>query len=201
VIARGVPSTSMPAFGQQYGGSLTDSQIKLIVDQMKSRWGGAEEFKGVQLPSYSIEYGSASTAGSASQAPGNPGQGDSARGAQVYAQYCAQCHGPNGTGGPKAGSIVDPSFLKLVSDQSLRTTVIVGRSDIGKPDWRSDLPGHPMTPGEISDVVAWLSAQRPTALMVATPIPTVAGSPQTTPSPTATSAPDATSSRGKAAPR
>jgi hypothetical protein len=67
----------------------------------------------------------------------------------------------HGTGGPKAGSVVDPSFLTLVSDQSLRTTVVVGRQDLGKPDWRSYLPGHPMSPDEISDVVAWISAQRP----------------------------------------
>ena len=52
-------------------------------------------------------------------------------------------------------------FLGLVSDQSLRTTIIAGRPDIGQPDWRSDAPGAPLTGQDVSDVVAWLAAQRP----------------------------------------
>jgi cytochrome c oxidase cbb3-type subunit 3/ubiquinol-cytochrome c reductase cytochrome c subunit len=47
-----------------------------------------------------------------------------------------------------------------VSDQGLRTTVVVGRSDLGKPDWRSNFPGHPMSPQEIDAIVAWLVAHR-----------------------------------------
>jgi hypothetical protein len=56
---------------------------------------------------------------------------------------------------------VDGSYLSLVSDQGLRTTVIAGRPDLGAPDWRGNVPGHPMSPGEVSDVVAWLAAKRP----------------------------------------
>jgi cytochrome c oxidase cbb3-type subunit III len=55
---------------------------------------------------------------------------------------------------------VDPSFLALVSDQSLRTTVIAGRPDLGKPDWREDTPGQPLTPEQISDLVSWLVGHR-----------------------------------------
>src|SRR6185295_19377341 len=146
----GRPSTTMPAFGEQFGGSLTDAQVDLIIEQMRARWGRPEDFKDVTLPPYGVQ-----------ETAGGAGQGDPQRGAGVYGMYCAQCHGADGTGGPKAGSIVDPNFLKLESDQSLRTTVIAGRIDIGKPDWRANLPGHPMSAGEISDVVAWLSAQRP----------------------------------------
>ena len=53
------------------------------------------------------------------------------------------------------------SYLALVSDQDLRTVVIVGRPELGAPDWRNNVPGKPMSPQEISDVVAWLAAQRP----------------------------------------
>jgi cytochrome c oxidase cbb3-type subunit 3/ubiquinol-cytochrome c reductase cytochrome c subunit len=28
------------------------------------------------------------------------------------------------------------------------------------PDWREDIPGQPLTPQQISDVVAWLTSQR-----------------------------------------
>ncbi len=78
---------------------------------------------------------------------------------QVYTTYCASCHGASGKG--KAGSITQPEFLALVSDQVLRTVVIAGRPDIGQPDWRNDLPGHPMSDQEVTDVVGWLSSQRP----------------------------------------
>jgi cytochrome c oxidase cbb3-type subunit 3 len=154
VIRQGVPSTSMPAFGQKFGGHLTDAQVDLLVEQMRSRWGHPEEFKEVTLPLYSQPDAIAN----------GTGPGDPQRGATVYNTYCAQCHGTEGRGDQKLGSIVDPNFLKLVSDQSLRTTVIVGRQDMGKPDWRANTPGHPLSAQEVSDVVAWLAAQRPKAL-------------------------------------
>jgi hypothetical protein len=56
---------------------------------------------------------------------------------------------------------VDGSYLGLVSNQGLRTTIIVGRPELGAPDWRGDVPGKAMSPGDVSDVVAWLAAQRP----------------------------------------
>ncbi len=55
----------------------------------------------------------------------------------------------------------DGSYLALVSDQQLRTIVIAGRPELGAPDWRGDVEGRPMSAQDISDVVAWLSSQRP----------------------------------------
>ena len=40
-IARGVPGTTAPAFAQQTGGSLTEKQIDVLVEGMRSRWGKA----------------------------------------------------------------------------------------------------------------------------------------------------------------
>jgi cytochrome c oxidase cbb3-type subunit 3 len=37
----------------------------------------------------------------------------------------------------------------------------VGRPELGAPDWRSNVPGKPMSAQEVSDVVAWLASQRP----------------------------------------
>ena len=82
-------------------------------------------------------------------------------GQSVYESYCSSCHGAGGTGGPKAGSIVDKSHLNLVTDQGLRTIVITGRPDFNAPDWRNNIAGHPMSDQEITDVVAWLASQRP----------------------------------------
>jgi mono/diheme cytochrome c family protein len=154
-IAQGVPGTSAPALAQQVGGPLTDKQIDILVEGMRSRWGKAENFNNVTFPPYSLQ--DASVKGS--------GPGDSQRGAVVYQTYCAQCHGKTGSGGQKAGSVIDPAYLALVSDQALRTTVIVGRSDLGMPDWRANISGQPMTPQEISDVVAWLASHRQANLL------------------------------------
>lgn len=148
--AKGVPGTAMPPFAEQSGGSLTDKQIDALVEGMRSRWGRPNDFKDVALPPYSLQ--DAINSGS--------GPGDTQRGANVFATYCAQCHGADGRGGAKGGSVVNPNFLALASDQSLRTTTIVGRPDLGKPDWRANVSDHPMSPQEISDVVAWLVALR-----------------------------------------
>jgi mono/diheme cytochrome c family protein len=133
----------MPAFATSAGGMLTDKQIDSIVTGIRS-WAKPGHLSDTTLPPYVAE------------APGDP-----TRGAEVYGTYCSSCHGPDGRGGKQASSIVDGSYLSLVSDQQLRTIVIVGRPELGAPDWRNNVPGHPMSAQDISDVVAWLAAQRP----------------------------------------
>ncbi|MDE3137281.1 MAG: c-type cytochrome [Acidobacteriota bacterium] len=142
VITNGVPGTPMSAFAQSAGGMLTDEQVSALVNGIR-QWAQPGKLAAVQPPPY------------AADTPGNV-----QRGPQVFQMYCSSCHGPDGKGGKKAGSVVDPSYLALVSDQDLRTIVIVGRPEFGAPDWRNDLPGHPMTDQDVSDVVAWLQAQR-----------------------------------------
>jgi mono/diheme cytochrome c family protein len=96
------------------------------------------------------------------------GSGDPRQGARVYGTFCASCHGQIGQKPGKAGSIINRSFLQLIDDQSLRTLVIIGRPEFNAPDWRHDVPGHPMSEQDITDVVAWLSSQRPQASGAAT---------------------------------
>jgi cytochrome c oxidase cbb3-type subunit 3 len=147
IIGEGVPGTSMPAFRASAGGDLTDAQVDALVGGMLTRWTRADAVASTTLPPY--------------EGPGKgSGTADTARGAAVFASACVRCHGPEGKGGATTGSIVDPSYLALVSDQSLRTTVIAGRPDLGKPDWRDDMPGRPLTPQQISDLVAWLVSHR-----------------------------------------
>lgn len=144
IVANGVPGTAMPAFARSSGGLLTDEQVDSIVRGIRSRW----ENPGTLRSDVPLSY-------SATEA------GDPKRGSNVYVAYCSSCHGVAGHGGPRAGPIVDGPYLALVSDQGLRTMVIVGRPERGAPDWRANLPGKPMSPQDISDVVAWLGAQRP----------------------------------------
>ena len=143
VTADGVQGTSMPAFAQHSGGMLTDDQINVIGGGIRSHWAKPDALRDANPPPY------------AAQSPGDP-----ARGAAAYSVYCSSCHGADGRGSKRASSIVDASYLALVSDQNLRTTVIVGRPELGAPDWRGDVPGKPMSPDDVSDVVAWLVAQR-----------------------------------------
>jgi cytochrome c oxidase cbb3-type subunit 3 len=139
--SRGVPGTAMLAFAQSAGGMLTDKQIDALVRGIRS-WAKPDSFRGTTLPRYSAQSA-----------------GDSQRGANVYRTYCSSCHGVDGHGG-KASSIVDGSYLALVSDHQLRTIVIAGRPELGAPDWRGDVEGKPMSEQEITDVVAWLAAKR-----------------------------------------
>jgi len=143
-VSKGRPGTAMSAFAQKEGGMLTDEQINAIVRGIRERWSKPNVLAGVTAPPY------------AAKAPGNPQLGEA-----VYATFCASCHGTGAKGGPKAGSVTNNAYLSLISDQGLRTIVITGRPDFGAPDWRENMPGHPMTDQQISDVVAWLAAQRP----------------------------------------
>jgi len=161
-IAKGRAGTNMPAFSEQAGGHLTDQQIELLVTGMQSHWSKPDDFKGVEFPSYSVNEKAAASDPSGAVTNHTVAEtqiGNVMRGAASYKTYCASCHATNGEGG-SAGSIVDQNFLNMVSDQGLRTTVVVGRADIGKPDWRGNVPGRPMSAQEITDVVAWLASHR-----------------------------------------
>jgi mono/diheme cytochrome c family protein len=112
--------------------------------------------------------------------------------ATLYGENCAGCHGADGKSGaaiainnpvylaiiddasmcraiaegvgPPAGSVVDASYLALVSNQYLRKIVIAGRPDLGHPNWKNDLAGQPLTPEQVSDLLAWLASKRPAPL-------------------------------------
>ena len=147
-ITNGGPGGLSPAFGTSAGGLLTDDQINAIVVGMRQRWARPAMLAGMTLPPYAASH-----------------PGDVSHGAAVYGQACASCHGaaaPNGTVPKpgKSGSLVDPTYLSLISDQGLRTIIITGRPDLGQPDYRNDIPGHPLSDTEITDVVAWLSSHR-----------------------------------------
>jgi cytochrome c oxidase cbb3-type subunit 3/ubiquinol-cytochrome c reductase cytochrome c subunit len=127
----------MPAFAKKAGGMLTDAQIDILVHGIRS-WENPGAFANTKPPAYA-----------ASQS------GEATRGAEIFKASCAQCHGPQGRG---ARAIADSSYLALVSDQHLRTVIIVGMPQLGMPDWRSH--SKPLTDADVGDVVAWLAAQR-----------------------------------------
>jgi cytochrome c oxidase cbb3-type subunit 3 len=144
IVANGEPGTHMPPFAISAGGSLTDEQVDALVHGMRAAWYKTGTLDGANPPPYKAAK-----------------TGDRAHGQQVYATYCAACHGVAGQAGKsKAGSITEPAFLALADNQTLRTVIIAGRPDIGQPDWRNVLPGRPMNDQEVTDVVEWLASQR-----------------------------------------
>lgn len=144
VISKGRPGTAMSAFAQKEGGMLTDAQVDSIIHGMRQRWSNSNAVSGVTLPPYAAKAA-----------------GDAQRGQAIYVKFCASCHGDGTSGGSKAGSVLAPAYLSLITDQGLRTIVITGRPDFNAPDWRNNIPGQPMTDQEITDVVAYLADHRP----------------------------------------
>jgi cytochrome c oxidase cbb3-type subunit 3 len=149
VIAQGRPGTMMPAFSRSFGGDLTDQQVNAIVHGIRDNWHHGDPLNGQSPPSYA--------------APSNSedGKGSAAAGQQVYANVCARCHGPAGGKIGPSGSVLNSAFLALMSPQALRTAVIVGRPDLGMPDYRGLVPGKPLTAQQVTDIVAFLVAQKP----------------------------------------
>lgn len=137
-IEAGRPGTPMPAFAQKAGGMLTDAQIAILVRGIRGRWAKAGAFENEALPAY------------ASSRPGDP-----AHGQEVFAASCGSCHGPDGRG---SRAVADSSYLSLVTDQHLRTVIIVGMPNLGMPGFRSH--SKPLSDADVTDVVAWLATQR-----------------------------------------
>ena len=150
ITAKGVPGKLMPPFAKSDGGMLTDQQIGVLAHGMIQEWSKPDLFAGQNVPQYRATLA-----------------GDAARGQQAFGTFCARCHGVTGegmsgqakNGTAKVGSIVDGSYLALISDQGLRSITIAGRPDEGMPDWRSDATS-PLTDQQITDVVVWLASKR-----------------------------------------
>lgn len=147
IVSNGVPHQLMPAFAKSSGGMLTDQQVENIVDGMMAHWGKPSILNGANPPGYTATA-----------------KGDAVAGKAVFAVECSECHGADGKGdptGPVKGSIVDPTFLSLISSQALRSVVVAGLPDVGMPDWRNHDNEKPMSDKDVTDVVAWLTSQLP----------------------------------------
>jgi len=150
ITSDGVPGTLMPPFAKSKGGMLTGQQITALANGMLAAWSKPDALAGQTPPAY------------ASSTPG-----DATNGQKTFATYCTSCHGVDGAGAPvdktHTGSLVDPAYLALISDQGLRSIIIAGKPDDGMPDWRGHLSGpqqHTLSDEEITGLVAWLATHR-----------------------------------------
>jgi len=140
VITYGRPGTDMPAWAQSEGGPLTPQQVDALVNGIESWKKPVSVPPGAELPSY------------AETAPGDP-----VNGKRLFVRGCFYCHGQ----GARIGLVTDPSYLSLSTNQNLRTSIIVGRADLGMPNYRFLNAGHPLNDQDVSDLVAYLASLRP----------------------------------------
>lgn len=131
VIRSGVPSTEMPAWSVDFGGPLTDEDVKDVVAFIRAWEPTAPEIEPVVF------------------AP------DAARGALLFSSTCELCHGLNGTGGDEAPAINDPARLASLEDGWYRDVIMNGRPAKGMPTW-----GTVLSPEQVEDLVALIGAWR-----------------------------------------
>jgi mono/diheme cytochrome c family protein len=131
LIRSGVPNTQMPAWSVDYGGPLTDEDVRDVVALLRSWEPTAPEL----LPAVYVP--------------------DPQSGAMLFANTCALCHGENGSGTDKAPKINDAQRLSLLPDDWYRDVIRNGRPAKGMPTW-----GTVLSPNQVEDVVALIAAWR-----------------------------------------
>lgn len=130
IIRAGRPGTTMPAWGQDNGGPLTDEDIRQVVAFIRAWEPTAPEI----------------VADAFEPSP--------ARGAAIFASTCFTCHGEEGRGG-LAPALNDAQRLQSLDDDWYRQTIANGRPARGMPTW-----GTVLSPSQIEDLVALIGAWR-----------------------------------------
>ncbi len=125
VIRSGVPSSQMPAWSVDFGGPLTDEDIKDVVAFIRAWEPTAPEIEPIAF------------------------EPDSARGALLFETTCAVCHGENGLGNEEAPAINDTLRLATLDNDWYRSVIANGRPAKGMPTW-----GTVLAPNQIEDLIA-----------------------------------------------
>jgi mono/diheme cytochrome c family protein len=146
IIAQGQPNYGMSPFGTAYGGPLSDDEIDAIVAYVRS-W---EANPPVELPP-EISAARLSLSGSG-----------------IFANLCAQCHGPKGEGGI-GPALSSTDFQQKNTDQDIFNTIDKGHPATAMIAW-----GEILTPDQIQQLVAYIRQLSPTE-----PAPTTSSTPRT----------------------
>ncbi len=135
-IQTGRPNTTMPAWGQAYGGALTDEDIEAVVAFIRAFEPNAPEVIADEfIPS-------------------------AARGATTVASTCFTCHGENGMGvEDEEGNIVlainDAATLNKYDNDWYEQVIVNGLPASGMPIY-----GEVLTDDQIQDLLALIDAWR-----------------------------------------
>ncbi|MEM7706318.1 MAG: c-type cytochrome [Pseudomonadota bacterium] len=129
-IGWGRANTAMEGYSEEMGGPLSREDIGLLTVWLAQ----VEPVEFIELSSKSVA-------------------GDAARGATIYAENCAECHGETGQG-VTAPSLGDQALLAHASDQFLRYAVVNGRDGTPMKSFSDVLSDE-----QIDNVVAYLRSQ------------------------------------------
>lgn len=160
IISNGVQGSVMPAWAKSKGGPLTDAEIDDIVAYIRSLGNVAPTVppapatKAAPMPSPIATFPA----------------GDAKRGAQVYAENCALCHGANGEG--RIGATLTRDWAGINVSTFLNTTIARGVAGSKMPAW-SQAYGGPLTNQQIADVGAFVNTLKQTGAPAPTTVPVV----------------------------
>lgn len=131
LVRTGVPGTAMPAWAQDFGGPLTDEEVRQVVSFVRAWEPSAVDVTAAVLPP------------------------DPQRGSEIFESICFACHGSQGTGTERAPALNDPQLLASFDDQWFTDTIVQGRPSRGMPTW-----GTVLSPSQIDDLIALIGLWR-----------------------------------------
>ena len=142
IIANGITGSVMYPWSQANGGPLDESEIDALVVYILSwQTGGVPDL--TSLP----------TATSRPPiAPVPEVEGDPNRGAVLFDENCAVCHGQNGEG--RVGARLAKNWSSIRPDLTVRAIISQGVGQV-MPSW-SQAHGGPLTDDDIDDIVAFV---------------------------------------------
>lgn len=159
-IENGIENSPMIAWSQANGGPLSNEDIDALVVYILS-WetGGPRLIPATSTPA---------SRGIITPVPGV--EGDPNRGAVLYDQNCAVCHGPGGQG--RIGATLAKAWPAIRPDLRVKTTISEGIENSAMPAW-SQANGGPLTESDIDDITSYVMTFESTTLQTS-PTPTPA---------------------------
>lgn len=142
-ISNGVQGSVMPAWSKEKGGPLSDTEIDDLVAYIRSL--------GHVAPT--VPAGPTATLPPAPSPVATFPPGDSTRGAVIFAQNCAVCHGDRGQG--RIGATLQKDWPGIQPQAFIEATVSQGVPGSKMPAWSKTF-GGPLTDQEIADAAAFV---------------------------------------------
>ncbi|HEY63383.1 MAG TPA: c-type cytochrome [Caldilineae bacterium] len=160
-IENGIPGSPMPAWSQKKGGPLTDEEIDALVRYILS-W----ETGGIPPLAPTPTFTPRPPITPIPEVAGDPN-----RGAILYAENCAVCHGPSGEG--RVGATLARAWPSIRPDLRVKTVIEEGVPGSPMPAWSRE-NGGPLTEQDIDDIVAFILSWQPLTPSEAPAAPTLA---------------------------